>query len=52
LENEHIGNIDQYRITREMPLPYAYEDRYETDEVDDEGEGDDVVIVIEGSQTS
>ncbi|KAJ3565291.1 hypothetical protein NP233_g7722 [Leucocoprinus birnbaumii] len=23
LENEHIGNIDQYRATREVPLPYA-----------------------------
>ena len=23
LENEHIGNIDQYRVTREVPLPYT-----------------------------
>ena len=36
LENEHIGNIDQYRITREVPLPY--QDRYKTDDGDDEGE--------------
>ena len=39
LENEHIGNIDQYRITREVPLPY--QDRYKIeDEGDDEGEDD------------
>ena len=25
LENEHIGNMDQYRVTREMPLPYIFE---------------------------
>ncbi|KIY70691.1 EXS-domain-containing protein [Cylindrobasidium torrendii FP15055 ss-10] len=25
LENEHIGNVDQYRATREVPLPYALE---------------------------
>ncbi|KDN50195.1 hypothetical protein RSAG8_01531, partial [Rhizoctonia solani AG-8 WAC10335] len=23
LENEHIGNADQFRVTREIPLPYA-----------------------------
>ncbi|KAJ7578280.1 EXS-domain-containing protein [Mycena floridula] len=23
LENEHIGNVDQYRVTREVPLPYS-----------------------------
>ncbi|TCD67423.1 hypothetical protein EIP91_012395 [Steccherinum ochraceum] len=23
LENEHLGNVDQYRVTREVPLPYA-----------------------------
>ncbi|KAF8740038.1 hypothetical protein AX14_008953 [Amanita brunnescens Koide BX004] len=39
LENEHIGNIDQYRITREVPLPY--QDRYKTDDGDDEGEDDE-----------
>jgi len=22
LENEHLGNMDQYRVTREVPLPY------------------------------
>lgn len=38
LENEHIGNIDQYRITREVPLPY--QDYKVADEGDDEGEDD------------
>ena len=25
LENEHLGNVDQYRVTREVPLPYSYD---------------------------
>lgn len=25
LENEHLGNVDQYRVTREVPLPYPLE---------------------------
>lgn len=25
LENEHLGNMDQYRITREVPLPYSFD---------------------------
>ena len=25
LEAEHIGNMDQYRVTREIPLPYAFD---------------------------
>ncbi|CAE6461995.1 unnamed protein product [Rhizoctonia solani] len=24
LENEHIGNADQFRVTREVPLPYVF----------------------------
>ena len=24
LETEHIGNMDQYRVNREIPLPYAF----------------------------
>jgi len=24
LENEHLGNVDQYRVTREIPLPYSF----------------------------
>ncbi|KAF8966563.1 EXS-domain-containing protein, partial [Flammula alnicola] len=38
LENEHLGNMDQYRVTREVPLPYALEERngeYEKDDDDD-----------------
>ncbi|KAI0066843.1 EXS-domain-containing protein [Artomyces pyxidatus] len=41
LENEHLGNVDQYRITREVPLPYSFDDlSHDTDvgDVDDEEE--------------
>lgn len=38
LENEHLGNMDQYRVTREVPLPYLFDDprREDVDEDDDE----------------
>ncbi|PPQ97841.1 LOW QUALITY PROTEIN: hypothetical protein CVT26_012937 [Gymnopilus dilepis] len=37
LENEHLGNMDQYRVTREVPLPYALNDRNgDDDDGDDE----------------
>ena len=26
VENEHLGNVDQYRVTREVPLPYSIDD--------------------------
>jgi len=26
LENEHLGNVEQYRVTREVPLPYSFAD--------------------------
>ena len=29
LENEHIGNTDQYRVTHEVPLPYLRENDHE-----------------------
>ncbi|KAJ7185646.1 EXS-domain-containing protein [Mycena filopes] len=34
LENEHLGNVDQYRVTREVPLPYTlpYEVRGDLEE--------------------
>jgi hypothetical protein len=38
LENEHLGNMDQYRITREVPLPYSF-DEYNKEM--DEGDEDD-----------
>lgn len=38
LENEHIGNTDQYRATREVPLPYQLEDAEREDESEDETE--------------
>ena len=25
MENEHLGNMDQYRVTREVPLPYSFD---------------------------
>lgn len=41
LENEHIGNTDQYRVTREVPLPYSFDDAGH-DEEDDDGDEDAV----------
>jgi hypothetical protein len=39
LENEHLGNMDQYRITREVPLPYSFDEiNPETDVGDEEDE--------------
>ena len=36
LENEHLGNVDQYRVTREVPLPYPRESMArDDDEVED-----------------
>ncbi|KAK0458034.1 EXS-domain-containing protein [Desarmillaria tabescens] len=38
LENEHLGNMDQYRVTREVPLPYSLDDMgrdMDDDDVDD-----------------
>ncbi|KZT35393.1 EXS-domain-containing protein, partial [Sistotremastrum suecicum HHB10207 ss-3] len=36
LENEHIGNTDQYRVTREVPLPYSFDEDGESIAGDDE----------------
>ncbi|KAI0754333.1 EXS-domain-containing protein [Daedaleopsis nitida] len=36
LENEHIGNVDQYRVTREVPLPYSHDDLAHDSDGDDE----------------
>jgi hypothetical protein len=37
LENEHLGNMDQYRITREVPLPYSFDElSHETDMGDED----------------
>ncbi|TDL22762.1 EXS-domain-containing protein [Rickenella mellea] len=40
LENEHIGNTDQYRVTREVPLPYSFHDGDNISD-DDGGEEED-----------
>jgi len=34
LENEHLGNIDQYRATRDVPLPYAFDSAQDSDAED------------------
>ncbi|KAL0578222.1 Xenotropic and polytropic retrovirus receptor 1 [Marasmius crinis-equi] len=36
LENEHIGNMDQYRVTREVPLPYSLDESQDGEDDDDE----------------
>ncbi|KAJ7108542.1 EXS-domain-containing protein [Mycena epipterygia] len=36
VENEHLGNVDQYRVTREVPLPYSLDDPRGEDVDDDE----------------
>ncbi|KAJ7185649.1 EXS family-domain-containing protein [Mycena filopes] len=38
VENEHLGNVDQYRVTREVPLPYSLDER-RGDDADDDDEG-------------
>ncbi|EIW78498.1 EXS-domain-containing protein [Coniophora puteana RWD-64-598 SS2] len=39
LENEHLGNMDQYRATREVPLPYS--DAAHAHDEDDEEDRDE-----------
>ncbi|KAI1794482.1 EXS-domain-containing protein [Ganoderma leucocontextum] len=36
LENEHVGNVDQYRVTREVPLPYTHDDHSHESDGEDE----------------
>ena len=38
LENEHLGNMDQYRVTREVPLPYHLDTHSNGDEDEEEHE--------------
>lgn len=39
LENEHLGNMDQYRVTREVPLPYSFDEAaHESDGGDEDDE--------------
>ncbi|KAK7012689.1 signal transduction protein [Favolaschia claudopus] len=35
--NEHLGNVDQYRVTREVPLPYSLDEPRGNDVDDEEG---------------
>ncbi|KAG8734798.1 hypothetical protein FRC10_011431 [Ceratobasidium sp. 414] len=39
LENEHIGNADQFRVTREVPLPYVFTGDQDSDDEEPAGEG-------------
>ncbi|TFK38118.1 EXS-domain-containing protein [Crucibulum laeve] len=41
LENEHLGNMDQYRVTREVPLPYSFDDGNREDDGEDDGDEDE-----------
>ena len=36
LENEHLGNMDQYRVTREVPLPYTFDDHSHETDIDED----------------
>jgi hypothetical protein len=38
VESEHLGNKDQYRVTREMPLPYRVEPEEEEEDGHDAAE--------------
>jgi len=38
VENEHLGNADQYRVTREMPLPYSLTNAENQDDSDSDEE--------------
>jgi hypothetical protein len=42
VENEHLGNMDQYRVTREVPLPYTFDDSVRDDDGDDDEEDDNL----------
>ncbi|KAJ6627864.1 EXS family-domain-containing protein [Mycena sp. CBHHK59/15] len=37
VENEHLGNVDQYRVTREVPLPYSLDHPSHGDDGDEDG---------------
>lgn len=39
LESEHLGNMDQYRVTREVPLPYTLEYLPDMSDDDDDDDG-------------
>ena len=36
VESEHIGHADQYRVTRDIPLPYSFDNGPPHDNSDDE----------------
>lgn len=36
VESEHIGHADQYRVTRDIPLPYSFDNGPPLDDTDEE----------------
>ncbi|KAG6816137.1 hypothetical protein H0H87_008371 [Tephrocybe sp. NHM501043] len=46
LENEHLGNMDQYRVTREVPLPYSF-DEVHSENADDGDDDDDRTLQLD-----
>ncbi|KAF8068754.1 EXS-domain-containing protein [Lyophyllum atratum] len=44
LENEHLGNMDQYRVTREVPLPYSFDDAHAVDADDGDDDEEDEAL--------
>jgi hypothetical protein len=40
LENEHLGNMDSYRVTRDVPLPYSFNDQRQDDDNDEDEDED------------
>jgi len=36
VESEHIGHADQYRVTRDIPLPYTFDSGLLQDNTEDE----------------
>ena len=40
VESEHIGHADQYRVTRDIPLPYSFDNGPPHDDTDDDARSD------------
>ncbi|CAH0005264.1 unnamed protein product [Clonostachys byssicola] len=51
VENEHCGNVSQYKASRDVPLPYTMEPLMDRPSTDVEGEGGDRLQALPASQT-
>ncbi|KAG5651839.1 hypothetical protein H0H81_007245 [Sphagnurus paluster] len=51
LENEHLGNMDQYRVTREVPLPYSFDDVH-TANAEEEDEDESLVALAAAARAA